>query len=111
IYDFFVDAKIQSILDWLWSLGGLLRPATPFRDIGIGIVANHHFLSESYFEKRLDEVIAGAPRRSARAGAVLAALGEDDPALVTPLQAAQRQDDWAAAMVGRLSEVSSQEGA
>jgi hypothetical protein len=111
IYAFFVDAKVQSILDWCWSLGGLLRPASAFRDIGIGIVANHHFLSEDYFEKRMAEVLSHAPRQSPRTDAVLAALGQDDPALLQQLQVAQREPDWAQAMMGRLSDVSSREGA
>jgi hypothetical protein len=111
IYEFFVDAKVQSILDWFWGAGGLLHPPAAFRDIGITIVANHHLLSEFYFMKRMDEVVAGSPRQSPRARQVLAALGDDDAAFRQDLLAAGQRDDWAAAMVGRLIELSSHEGA
>lgn len=111
LYDFFFDAKVQSILDWFWSLGGLLRQAHAFRDIGITIVTNHHLLSECYFEKRMNDVVANAPRQSAQAAAVLAALGEDDPAMLAQIREAHREPEWASAMVNRLSDVSSREGA
>lgn len=111
LYAFFVDAKIQSILDWCWSLGGLWRAPIPFRQIGITIVTNHHLLSELYFEKRMDDVVANAPRQSAKAAAVLTALAADDDALAEQLRATWSRPDWASAMIDVLSEVSSREGA
>ena len=53
IYEFFVDAKIQSILEELKSLGGYLRPRRGFVAIGIDIIANHHVLAESLYAKHL----------------------------------------------------------
>jgi len=53
IYEFFVDAKIQSILEELASVGGLLRPRPGFVSIGIDIIANHHVLAEALYAKHL----------------------------------------------------------
>jgi hypothetical protein len=53
IYDFFVDAKIQSLLEELTSLGGYVGPRRGFVSIGIDIIANHHVLAESLFAKHL----------------------------------------------------------
>jgi hypothetical protein len=53
IYEFFVDAKIQSIKEELLSVGGLLRPHPSFMSIGLDIIANHHVLAESLYAKHL----------------------------------------------------------
>jgi hypothetical protein len=53
IYDFFVDAKIESIKEDLRSLGGILRTRPTFVSIGIDIIANHHTLLEYLFGKHL----------------------------------------------------------
>jgi len=53
VYDFFVDAKLQSIREELVSVGGLLRSRPTFVSIGIDIIANHHSLAEALYEKHL----------------------------------------------------------
>jgi hypothetical protein len=53
IYEFFVDAKIQSIKGDLLSVGGLLRARPSFVSIGIDIIANHHVLAEDLYAKHL----------------------------------------------------------
>ena len=53
IYEFFVDAKIESIKEDLLSVGGLLRPRPGFVSIGIDIISNHHVLAESLYAKHL----------------------------------------------------------
>src|SRR5262249_52429492 len=53
IYDFFVDATIESIKDELRSVGGLLRPRRSMVSIGIDIISNHHLLAESLYAKHL----------------------------------------------------------
>jgi hypothetical protein len=53
LYDFFVDAKIQSIKEELLSVGGLLRARPTFISIGIDLIANHHILAESLYAKHL----------------------------------------------------------
>jgi hypothetical protein len=53
LYDFFVDAKLESIKEELRSVGGLARPRPTFVSIGIGIIANHHTLLEALFSKHL----------------------------------------------------------
>jgi hypothetical protein len=53
IYEFFVDAKIESIKEDLLSIGGLLHARPSFISIGIDIIANHHVLAESLYAKHL----------------------------------------------------------
>jgi hypothetical protein len=53
IYDFFVDAKVESLKEELRSVGGLLRPRPTFVSIGIDIIANHHTLAEALYAKHL----------------------------------------------------------
>ena len=53
IYEFFVDAKIESIKEELASVGGLLRPRPGFVSIGIDIISNHHILAEALYAKHL----------------------------------------------------------
>jgi hypothetical protein len=59
VYDFFVDAKLQSIKEDLLSVGGLLRARPAFVSIGIDIISNHHTLAEALYEKHL--LAAGDP--------------------------------------------------
>ncbi len=58
-YDFFVDAKIESIKLDLLSVGGLLHSRPDFITIGIGIIENHHTLAEALYAKHL--LTAGDP--------------------------------------------------
>jgi hypothetical protein len=53
IYEFFVDAKIESYKEELLSIGGLLRPRPSFVSIGLQIITNHHILTESLYAKHL----------------------------------------------------------
>ena len=53
IYEFFVDAKIQSIKEDLLSAGGLLRARPSFVSIGLDIISNHHVLAESLYAKHV----------------------------------------------------------
>ena len=53
IYEFFVDAKIESIKEDLASVGGLLRARPSFMSIGLDIISNHHVLTESLYAKHL----------------------------------------------------------
>jgi len=53
IYDFFVDAKLQSIKEELRTIGGLLGSRPTFVAIGINIITNHHSLAEALYEKHL----------------------------------------------------------
>lgn len=53
IYEFFVDAKIESIKEELRSVGGWLRPRPSFVSIGIDIIGNHHLLAEALYAKHL----------------------------------------------------------
>ncbi|HEX4460186.1 MAG TPA: hypothetical protein VIA18_19545, partial [Polyangia bacterium] len=53
IYDFFVDAKIESIKEELRSVGGWLRTRPGFVSIGIDIISNHHVLAEGLYAKHL----------------------------------------------------------
>jgi hypothetical protein len=59
IYEFFVDAKIQSWIEELTTLGGYLADRRGFVAIGIDIIANHHVLAESLYAKHL--LAAGDP--------------------------------------------------
>ena len=53
IYEFFVDAKIESIKEDLKTAGGLFRKRPGFISIGIDIIANHHVLAEALYAKHL----------------------------------------------------------
>jgi hypothetical protein len=53
VYDFFVDAKLESIKEELRTAGGLVRARPTFVSIGIDIIANHHTLLEALFAKHL----------------------------------------------------------
>ncbi|HEY3355742.1 MAG TPA: hypothetical protein VGQ83_20995 [Polyangia bacterium] len=85
IYDFFVDAKIESYKEDLKSLGGLLRARPAFRTIGIGIIENHHLLAENLLAKRLREAARG---QGAAAAAALAAIRQGDAEYEAALGAA-----------------------
>jgi hypothetical protein len=53
IYEFFVDAKLESVKQELLSVGGLFRSRPSFVSIGIDIISNHHILAESLYAKHL----------------------------------------------------------
>lgn len=53
IYEFFVDAKIESIKEELKSVGGFVRARPGFVSIGIDIISNHHVLAEALYAKHL----------------------------------------------------------
>ncbi len=53
VYDFFVDAKIESFKEELRSAGGLFRARPDFVSIGIDVITNHHSLAEALYEKHL----------------------------------------------------------
>jgi hypothetical protein len=55
IYDFFVDAKLESIKADLLTAGGLLGHRPTFVSLGIDIITNHHILAETLFAKHLLE--------------------------------------------------------
>ena len=67
IYEFFVDAKIESIKEELASVGGLLRERPGFVSIGIDIIANHHVLAEALYAKHLARSQRSDRRAHARA--------------------------------------------
>jgi hypothetical protein len=85
IYDFFVDARMRAWKEDLLSLGGLLYARPAFRDIGIGILTNHHLVSERLFADRVREVVAG--RAPAGFEGLREALTRDDPAVSEHLDA------------------------
>jgi hypothetical protein len=86
VYDFFVDAKLESLKEELRSVGGILRPRPTFVAIGIDIIANHHTLLEYLFGKHLftpgDPVQALAEK--AAADPTLAASLEQIPPACAP---------------------------
>jgi hypothetical protein len=87
IYEFFVDAKLESYKEELRSLGGLLRARPGFRTIGIGIIENHHLLAENLLAKRLREAAQG---RGGPGAAALAAVRRGDSEYEAALTAALR---------------------
>jgi hypothetical protein len=105
VYDFFVDAKIESIKEELRSTGGLLRARPTFVSIGIDIIANHHTLLEALFAKHL--FLAGD------SVAALAEKAPPDDALRVALDklSANCEAGFGRAITEQLIERSSYEGA
>ncbi len=105
VYDFFVDAKIESIKEELRSVGGLLRPRPTFVSIGIGIIANYHTLLEALFSKHL--FATGDPT------AALAERAPVDETFQTSLDAATSacEPGFGRTIAEQLIERSSYEGA
>jgi hypothetical protein len=104
LYEFFVDAKLESIKEELKSAGGLLRPRKAFVEIGIDILTNHHVLAEALFAKHLLEPSDPVARSFERALATV-----DD----APWQRAKADGclpGFARRIVEDLAEVSSHEG-
>lgn len=104
LYDFFIDAKLESMKEELRSLGGLLRPRPSFVSIGIDIITNHHLLAEALYAKHL-----------LRPGDPVADLTRDtpaDPALDARLRpiAAACAPGFGRAITEAVIEVSSPEG-
>lgn len=112
VYPFFVDAKIESWKENLFSLWGLLRPRPGFVEIGIGIIGNHHLFLEDLWSARLDDAIAGRP---AGQGAVpgLAALAAGDAAEEAALDALRLDPAGPVTrlVTAQVVDVSSREGA
>jgi hypothetical protein len=105
VYDFFVDAKIESIKEELRSVGGLLRTRPTFVSIGIDIIANHHTLLEALFAKHL--LLPGDPVMA------LAGNAPPDDALRVALNkvATNCEPGFGRAITEQLIERSSYEGA
>src|SRR5262249_62168895 len=80
VYGFFYDAKIESYKEELRSLGGLLRSRPDFVTIGVGIIKNHHLLSEDLWSKR---VLGG------KQPAAVAAIAAGDAAFEKALDGAE----------------------
>jgi hypothetical protein len=88
IYRFFIDAKTESWKEQLLSLGGVVRARRGFVEIAIGIIRNHHHLTEQLFAKRVRERVGELPRHTGPLAAVVAitedptaAIGRGDPRL------------------------------
>ncbi|MGA8891437.1 MAG: hypothetical protein WB493_07710, partial [Anaeromyxobacteraceae bacterium] len=112
VYPFFRDAKIESWKENALSVWGLLRPRPGFEEIGIGIIKNHHLFLEDLWGARVTDAAAGRPvAEGVRAG--MAALDGGDPTEEAALDALRLDPagPFARAIVDRLVEVSSLEGA
>jgi hypothetical protein len=110
IYGFFVDAKIESYKQELWSLGGVLRSRPDFVTIGIGIIKNHHLLAENLWAKRVFEAIGGAQLPAVSAGIDRITTGDD--ALAAALAARKLGPDgsFGQAITEEVIEASCREG-
>ena len=104
VYDFFVDAKLDQLLEELRSVGGLLRPRPTFVQIGIDIIANHHTLAEALYQKHL--LAPGDPVRTQSESA------PPDPAFEAMLRKIPDgcEPGFGRAIAMALAEVSSFEG-
>ena len=78
VYPFFVDAKIESWKENLFSLWGRLRPRPGFVEIGLGIIKNHHLFLEDLWGARVFDAAEGGTA-SPGAAAGLTALVAGDP--------------------------------
>ncbi|HEY1587176.1 MAG TPA: hypothetical protein VGH63_15880 [Polyangia bacterium] len=99
IYEFFVDAKIESIKEDLLSIGGLLHQRPSFVSIGIDNISNHHVLAESLYAKHL---LNPSDPVAARTLAVATGDSIRPPATCTP--------GFARAITEKLIDQSSYEG-
>jgi hypothetical protein len=61
IYDFFVDATLQSWKMKFLRLGGLLGDVPAFKSIGLDIIGNHHTWSAEMFRIAVERANAGHP--------------------------------------------------
>ncbi len=59
LYDFFVSAKIQSLVEEGLTGGGLWGKRRGFKGIGLRILSNHHLMSEQLLAKRVGEALSG----------------------------------------------------
>ncbi len=111
VYPFFVDAKIESWKENLFSLWGWLRPRPGFEEIGIGIIKNHHLFLEDLWGARVTEAAEG---RSAVPGAVagLTALAAGDVGEEAALDALRLDPagPFARRIAAQVVESSSREG-
>ncbi len=112
VYPFFVDAKMESWKENLFSLWGRLRPRPGFEEIGLGIIKNHHLFLEDLWGARVFEAAEGG---AAPPGAVagLAALVAGDATEEEALDALRLDPagPFARSITEQVIEASSREGA
>lgn len=110
IYPFFFDAKIESYKEELRSLGGLLRSRPDFVTIGIGIIKNHHLLTENLWSKRILAAVSTGGPPGVAAG--LAAIRGGDAALEQALDARKLspQSEFGRAIAEEVIAASCREG-
>lgn len=89
IYEFFVDATLQSYKLKLLCLWGLLCEVRPFKDIGIDMIMNHHTWSEEMTRIALERGMAGRPYHAALANSQM--LFSPDESLASEWQSALAQ--------------------
>ena len=77
VYPFFVDAKMESWKENLFSLWGWLRPRPGFEEIGLGIIKNHHLFLEDLWSARVHEAAEGGPAAPGAAAGLLALAAGD----------------------------------
>ena len=112
VYPFFVDAKLESWKENLFSLWGWLRPRPGFEEIGLGIIRNHHLFLEDFWGARVFEAAEG---RGSVPGAVagLDALVAGDAGEEAALDGLRLDPagPFARSIAEQLVDVSSREGA
>jgi hypothetical protein len=111
VYPFFVSAKLESLQEDLFTLGGLLGPRRGFIPIGIHVISNHHLFAEALWSSRV--VAASRGQDASGAGqAGLAAIAAGDPAFEATLDGAGLgpSGPFAASIAEALEEASSLEG-
>jgi hypothetical protein len=86
IFEFFEAAFLQSKERDLLTLGGLLGPRAPLRELGLHLVFVHHLLLEDLFAKRMLEDDAGKPV-GPDLSLAFSGLGNDEPSLVDAARA------------------------
>jgi hypothetical protein len=112
VYPFFVDAKIETWKENLFSLWGWLRPRQGFEEIGLGIIKNHHLFLEDLWGARAFEAAEGRGDVPG-AAAGLSALAAGDAGEEAALDALGLDPDgpFARAITEQLVDASSREGA
>ena len=112
VYPFFVDAKMESWKENLFSLWGWLRPRPSFEEIGLGIIKNHHLFLEDYWGARVFDAAEG---RGDVPGAIagLDALAAGDAGEEAALDGLRLDPagPFARSITEQLVEASSREGA
>lgn len=77
LYDFVFDAKIESLKENIFTLWGLTGKREGLKKIALGILSNHHYLSEAVFAREFKKALERDP--DSKATGALAALSVDDP--------------------------------